>query len=421
MSRFIRRALTAALLVSTASFAVVTALQPVDAAQRGAAAKSAGPTTRPAIGTPLNDAITALNKMDYATALAKVQIADKVDKKSPYEEYLVSKILGAIAINQPMRDFAAATAAYNRMMDSNGAPEADKETMYALAMKLNYQAMNYPKVLQAAAGLKMIRPLDETDYEVLVQTYYTQNDYANTIATAKEANAAAVAAGMRPNAGVLGMLLNSQAKTMDPGYRATLDQLAMVSKQPEVWGQVMDFALATKDITDHQLLNVFRLAIRVGTMRDVDYPAMATIDLTSGLATEGKTVLEKALAANTIKRDGTVNDLLKQANGLMGNEQKILPEIAAEAAKAPNGELYVKLGESYWTLGKFDMAVDALQKGIAKGGLKDAADANTTLGIALADAGKQMESMAAFQKAEMLGGTGANVAHAWSLFSRRAA
>jgi tetratricopeptide (TPR) repeat protein len=208
---------------------------------------------------------------------------------------------------------------------------------------------------------------------------------------------------------------------MDPGYRETLDTLATVTTQPEVWTQVMDYALATKGISDHQLLNTLRLALRVGTMRPDDYAAMASIDIAGGLSVEGKNVLEKAIAAGTIKSAGNVAMLLQQANGLSPNEQKSLPELAAEAAKQPNGEIYVKLGESYWAYGQIDQAVDAVQKGIAKGGLKDAADAQTTLGILLLDAGKKPEAMAAFQKGEAAGGAGGTVAHVWNLFTQRTA
>jgi tetratricopeptide (TPR) repeat protein len=419
MTSFIRRAMMVALLVSTASVAVVTALDPVDAAQRGAPQRQTGPVARSSIGTPINDSIKLIQSMDFDGALAKVEQADKIDKKTPYEEYLVAKFLGVIAVSKPTRDFPAATAAYNRMMDSGGAPDAEKESMYDLAMKLNYQAEDWAKVVEAADALKMIRPLDDTGYEVLAQTYYKTNDMPNTIATAKESVAAAQAAGGKPTASMLGLLLNAQAKQQDPGYRATLDQLGMVSSQAEVWGQIMDFALATKDITDHQLLNVFRLAIRVGTMRDTDYPAMATIDLSNGLSIEGKTILEKAIMSGVIMRTGAVASLITQANGLIDGEKKSLPEIAAEAGKQANGEIYVKLGESYWVNGQTDMAIDALQKGIEKGGLKDAADAQTTLGIVLMDAGRSAEAIEAFQKAEASGGTGAQIAHPWSLYSRR--
>ena len=126
MNRFVRCAIMATLLTSAASTAVVIALEPADAAQaRGAPAKAApkqNNVSRREIGLPINDAVKALQAMDFATALAKIQIADKVDKKTPYEEYLVAKYLGIVALGQPMRDFPMATTAYNRMIASGGVP-----------------------------------------------------------------------------------------------------------------------------------------------------------------------------------------------------------------------------------------------------------------------------------------------------------
>src|SRR4029077_15646400 len=188
--------------------------------------------------------------------------------------------------------------------------------------------------------------------------------------SAKAEIAAKAAANMKPPEDVLSLLLNAQIKNMDEGgARQTLDQLATISAKPEVWGQGMDFALGTMGISDHQLLNLYRLSILTGTMKDTDYAAMATIDLQNGLPKEAVAVLTKA------NKSG---ELLTQANGLAARDD--LDALATEAAKQTNGEVDVKLGESYYTYGQYDKAVAALEKGIQKGGLKDAADAQTTLG-----------------------------------------
>ena len=81
-----------------------------------------------------------------------------------------------------------------------------------------------------------------------------------------------------------------------------------------------------------------------------------------------------------------------------------------------NGEVDVKLGESYFTYGRYDDAIAALQKGIEKGGLKDPADAQTTLGIALLAAGKKDQAVATFEKAATSQGAAAQVAHVWTLY-----
>src|SRR4029077_16046766 len=183
MNKLIRRAAMAA-LISAASATAVTALMPAHAAVpqpkgRAGAAQNAGPQVRPVVGTPLNAAMKLVDMKDFAGALAKVKEADAVMDKTPFEEYSVTKYMGFIAINQPMPDYPAATAAYNRQIASGGAPDAEKVGMYSVAMRLNYQAMDYPNVLKNAAELQKLQPLDDTGYLVLIQSYYNTNDFAN--------------------------------------------------------------------------------------------------------------------------------------------------------------------------------------------------------------------------------------------------
>src|SRR5690349_13675056 len=412
MTKFIRRATMAALL-SAASALAVSAVIPGHAAFAAAAkkdAKEASPAVRPAIGKALNDAMKALDSKDFATALTKVEEADKIKDKTPFEEYQVSKYFGFIAINQPMPDYPGAAKAYNREVASGGAPEAEKAGMYNVAMRLNYQEMNFPEVLKDAAELQKLQPLDDTGYLVLIQSYYNTNDFPNAAETAKKEIAAKIASGMKPTEDVLGLLLNSQIKAKnEAGAREALDQLAMISTKPEVWGQEMDFVLGSQGITDHQLLNAYRLSMLAGTMKDTDFAAMATIDLQNGLPKEAIAVLTKG------NKSG---DLLTQANGLAMRDD--LNALAAEAVKQTNGEVDVKLGESYYTYGQYDKAIAALEKGIQKGGLKDPADAQTTLGIAYLAAGQKDKAVAAFEQAAKAQGSAAQVAHAWSLYGHRA-
>jgi len=412
MTKFIRRATMAALL-SAASSLAVAALLPGNAAFAAAAKKDAkepaAPTVRAAIGKSLNEAMKAVDAKDFATALTKVQDADKIADKTPFEEYQVAKYYGFIAINQPMPDYAAAAKAYNREVASGGVPEAEKATMYNVAMRLNYQEMNFPETIKDAAELQKMQPLDDTGYLVLIQAYYNSNDFPNAAETAKKEIAAKVASGMKPTEDVLGLLLNAQIKSKnEAGAREALDQLAMVSAKPEVWGQEMDFVVGSQGITDHQLLNAYRLSVLTGTMKDTDYAAMATIDLQNGLPKEAVAVLTKA------NKSG---ELLTQANGLAARDD--LEALATEAAKQTNGEVDVKLGESYYTYGQYDKAIAALEKGIQKGGLKDAADAQTTLGIAYLAAGQKDKAVAAFDQAAKTQTAAGQVAHAWSLYGHR--
>jgi tetratricopeptide (TPR) repeat protein len=417
------RPMLAALFVVAVTSATVISLEPLyaqygvaqnkAAAPKGKQKQDASATARREVGTPINDALKLVEAKDFNGALAKVQIADAVKDKTPYEEFMVAKYLAFIAVNKQPQDLPAATTAVNRQIASGGAPDAEKPAMYSMGMLLNYASMDYAKVIQSAEQLKALnQPFNEQQSLVLVQAYYSTMDYANAAKAAKEAS------DQTPTADLLGLLLNSQAKMKDDaGYRVTLDRLATVSAQPEVWGQVMDFALDSvskgpMDGQEHRLLNLFRLAMLVGTMRPEDYPAMATIDLTNGLPNEAKEALTKG------NRTGALMD---DTNKMLANDQGSLAGLAAEAGKQTNGEIDVKLGESYMTYGRHDEAVTALRAGIQKGGLKDLPDAQTTLGIALYKAGRKDEALAEFRKAESANSPSGVVAHVWALFLQRPA
>jgi hypothetical protein len=413
MKTNVRRAAMAVLMTATMATAV-TALAPADAAPaRNARQQQKEPAAnqvRPVVGRPLNDAQKLTDAKDFAGALAKVKEADAAMDKTPFEQYMIAKYMGFIYVNQPMPDYEAARAAYNAQIATGAAPDAEKAAMYGIAMRLNFQAKDYAGAIKNAADLKAIGPLDDTGQLVLIQSYYSTMDYVNAASTAKAELAEKQAAGMKPGEDVLGLLLNAQIRNKDEaGARQTLDIMASVSKKPEVWEQVMDFSLGQQGMTDHNLLNLYRLAMLVGTMKDTDFAAMATIDLQNGLPNEAKAVLAKG------NKSG---ELLTQANQFAAKDQEALKDLAAEAGKQTNGEIDVKLGESYYTYGRYDEAVASLQKGIEKG-VKDVADAQTTLGIALWAAGKKPEAMAAFEKAAAAGGAGGQVAHTWSLYGKR--
>jgi tetratricopeptide (TPR) repeat protein len=424
MISFLRRPLLAALFVAAVTSVTVIALEPLYAqygqvAQAGKAKakqkQDPSTTARREVGTPINDALKLVEAKKWDEALAKVQQADNVKDKTPYEEFMVAKYIAYIAVNREPQDIPAATAAVNRQIASNGAPDEEKANMHSMGMLLNYAAMDYAKVVQSAEQLKALnQPFNEQQNLVLVQAYYSTMDYANAAKVAKEAS------DQQPSADLLGLLLNSQAKMKDDaGYRVTLDKLATVSAQPEVWGQVMDFALdavskGPMDGQEHRLLNLFRLASLVGTMKaPQDHSAMASIGLQIGLPNEAKQVLAKG--------NITTGELVTQANTLAANDQASLATLAAEVSKLPDGEGQVKLGESYMTYDRHEEAVNAIRAGIQKGGIKDMADAQTTLGIALYRAGKKEEALAEFRKAEMASTPSGTVAHVWALFLQRPA
>lgn len=166
MISFFRRPMLAALFVAAVTSVTVIALEPLYAqygqtaqagrpAAKGKQAKQDPSTTaRREVGTPINDALKLVESKNWDGAMAKVQLADQVKDKTPYEDFMVAKYLAYIAVNREPQDIATATNAVNRQIASGGAPDAEKPNMYSMGMLLNYAAMDYAKVIQSAEQLK---------------------------------------------------------------------------------------------------------------------------------------------------------------------------------------------------------------------------------------------------------------------------
>ena len=410
MKTFVRCAVMAALMAGVASATAIVPSAPSYAAEKA----PPKPTIGAKVGKPLIDGQKAFNAKDYATALAKAQEADAVMPKTPYEEYNVAKLLGLVYVSTNQLDMAAAQ--FNRALATGGMPDEDRAQMFHTAMLLNFNAKDYKKAIQNGTDLSPVEPLDDQGELVMIQAYYFGDDFAGAEKYGQGLVAAKKSAGKKPTKEVLETLINAQIKLNNQaGAHDTLEQLVLVAPTPENWGRVIDNAFGG-NISDHQALNLFRLRLLTKAMTAQDYQAMASVDLKLGLPGEAKDVLQKGVMAGTLT-DAAAKDLMTQAVAAAAKDQPTLPQLEKVALAAKDGEADVKLGESYWAYGRAADGEAAIMRGIMKGGLKDAADAQMTLGIVLLSEGKKDDAAKAFAQAGQTPSAQAS-ARVWSLYAQ---
>ena len=386
MKKLLRRAAMAALLSGAASATVLIPAVPAYAAKATIGAK---------VGKPLIEGQKAFNAGDFAAALAKAQEADAVTPKTPFEEYNIAKLMGLAHVRLNQLDMAMMQ--FNRAMATGAMPEEDKVTMLRTSMLLNFNAKDYKKAIQFGTELGAIEPLDDQGELVVLQAHYFGDDFAGAEKYGSQLLATKKAAGKKPTKEVLSTLINAQIKLNNQaGAHATLEQLVLVDPTPENWGRVIDNAFAG-NISDHQALNLYRLRLLTKAMSAQDYLAMATTDLKLGLPGEAKTVLQQGIDSGVLTA-AAAKELMTQANSMSAKDQPALPQLEKVALAAKDGEVDVKLGESYWSYGRAQEGEAAIARGIMKG-VKDAADAQMTLGIVLLSQGKKAEAAQAFAKA----------------------
>ena len=96
-----------------------------------------------------------------------------------------------------------------------------------------------------------------------------------------------------------------------------------------------------------------------------------------------------------------------------------LAKTEKEAEASPTGAKDVGLGLAYLGYGEYDKAADFISKGIAKGGVKNDAEAHLLLGIAQLKGGHKDEAVKSF-KAVKGDPTLEKLANLWALHAKQA-
>jgi tetratricopeptide (TPR) repeat protein len=139
---------------------------------------------------------------------------------------------------------------------------------------------------------------------------------------------------------------------------------------------------------------------------------MAQLALQESQAAEAKAVLDEGFARGLLGK-GAEADRQKRLLALAAQRAADAPKVLAEAeAEAKDGNALVRTGMGYSGLGQHDKAITLIQKGIARGDLRNPEDAKLHLGIAYLRAGNKAKAAEAFRSVKGTDGT-ADLARLW--------
>ncbi len=172
------------------------------------------------------------------------------------------------------------------------------------------------------------------------------------------------------------------------------------------------------------MLNAYRVAVSdpQGGLETVGgYLNYADTALVAGSPGEAARALERGMKEGIVPNAGTNQQMLTQAKTAIASDKKSLPGESAAAAKNPKGEVDVKVGLGFYSTGDYAQAVEAVRRGITKGGVARLDDANLLLGAALLELGKRDEARAAFEAAKAAAPQGSYLGRIAALWLARTA
>ena len=371
---------------------------------------------RPEVGKPLQQASEFLKAGKSKEALAKVREADSVSGKTANEQLIIDRMKAAAA--QRAGDHGTAIQALESIFGKVSGSESGQiaeQLASAYAQQRNVPRANEWLAKAVAAG-------NNSSGVKQLQSYLqsASGDYNAIARDSGAAVAAAEHAGRRPEEGDLLRLADAQQRTGNPnGYAVTLEKLLLNYPKKDYWNAFLARLPRKPGFADRFALDVLRLRLASGTLSKTDdYMEMAQLALQARLPAEGLRIVEQGFKSGALgtgpeaARHQRLKDLAvkREAEAKAGIAQQ-----ATEAAAQGKGDDLVTAGYAYVSLGDAARGIDLIQKGIAKGGLKQPEDAKLRLGMAQLQVAKTRP--AGLQTLRSVKGTDgvAEIARLWTL------
>ena len=365
-----------------------------------AVAADAAQTIGPKVGKPMKAAQDAMKAKNWAEALAKVKEAQAIEGKTPFEEYQINEFLGFILINQ--KDFAGAAAAFEKNVNSGQVPAAELNNKLKTLAQLTFQTKQYPKAIDYTSRYLKAVP-GETDMQILLaQAHYLQKNYKGASEAAMPAIVATERAGKKPDENWLLLLMRSNYELNDnAGISTALEKLVRHYPKPDYWDGLLSTLAKTGERNDRLTLGIYRLRLETGTLKRADdYVEMGQLAIDAGVPGEAQQVVEAGFANKLLdvpESKARNERLLASAKKLVDEDKATIANEAKAAQAAPTGQADVGVGQAYLSYGQYDQAIEALERGIKKGGVKLPEEAQISLGIAYLKKGQKAQAQQAFK------------------------
>lgn len=381
--------------------------------------KQAKPRVGAKVGKPLKAAQDAMKKEDWDTALAKTLEADAMPDKTSFENYQIDEFLSFLYLKKS--DYVNAEGAYEELLKSEYLPPEDVPDRVRIATQLSFQNKHYAKAIEHGNRWIEAGGGSESEAHSLVsQAYFIEDDYPNALKHANSAIEVARRNGEPIKEPWLQIKLASYNNTDDMvGVTATLEDLVREFPGQKYWDQLIGVNQRMTEQDDRVTLSLFELMFELGALkRDDDYIEMAQLAIQAGVPGEAVKTLEQGFANKLLETEDVPRRkaLLQEAQTAAQSDQKSLAGLEVEAKSAKAGQADVGLGTAYLSYDQYDKAVEALRRGVAKGGVKRQDEAQIALGRALLKANQPEEAVKAFA-AVPDSSKFARVANLWEIYA----
>jgi hypothetical protein len=400
--------------IRLAAVLLVAALHAADASAQDAAGK--GNAARPEVGKPIQSAIELIRGKKGREALAKVREAQAVQDRTPYENYVIERVLGQAATLTGEPGIAA--RAFESAAASSVSTDADKRQLLAAAAGQYYLAKDYVKAAQLAERHFAAGGSDRSMRTIQIQALYLANNFAAAAKLLAADLDAEEQAGKAPAESELQLLANAYLQQKDAaGYARTMERLVAHYPKRDYWLAAIHAVAGRPGFAERLAIDVTRLKIETGTMRTADeYLEAAQLMLQDGFPKEAAKIIDLGYAAGLLGTgpDAARHQRLKDmAARNLAEDLKAMAKGEPQPASGQEGKVLFNDGYNYVLNGKTDKGLAMMEQGLRLGsGIRRPDYAKMQLAYAYHLAGQDSKAQQAYRTAQGNDGT-AGLARLW--------
>jgi hypothetical protein len=385
------------------------------------AARAESEALRPEVAKPLVAAQELSKAKKFREALARIGELDAVGGKTAAETFAIERTRSAIALMAG--DETTAARSLEAVIAAGRLPPTEQVKFIQALAGAYYRQHDYAKTIQWLQRYQKEGGDDPRMGELLLQTYYLNNDFAHAAQEVRAAIHAAEKSGARPPEEQLRLLASCALKQGDKaGYLEALEKFVAYYPKKEYWADLLNRLDAKPGFADRLALDLFRLKFAAGLLANAnDYMEMAQLALQAGFPAEAKKVVEQGYQVGALgtgpdaARHKRMRDLVTSKSA---DDVKTMAQAEAEVGKSKDGIGALNLGYAYVAAGHADKGLPLMEQGMRIGGMKRPEDAKLHLGIAYLTAGQKTKALQALKTVQGTDGT-ADLARYWMLFAER--
>ena len=361
------------------------------------------PALRNNIYEKLAEAQVFAEAKQYVEAEAVLNdMLDATSKKSKLNRYELANVYNTYAyLRYAVEDYDGALNYYQKVIDQR--PEIplalEINTLYTVA-QLYFLQENWKKGIDTLNTWMSVTETPSTSaYVLLANGYFQLKDYDKSLSNIQIAIDREEAAGKLPKEQWYNLARFIHFDR--DNFRAALDILeilVMYYPKKQYWVQASHLYGEEKD--EARQLAMLEATYEQNLLdRSQDIVLLSQLYLQAEVPFSAARAMEKGLADDIVEKESKNYELAGVAWRQAQEVTKSLPMLEAAASKSEKGELYARLGNVYLDVDKNKEAVEALKRGLDRGGVKRPDQARLALGMAYFNLGDFNAARRAFREA----------------------